>query len=159
MYSQEKIQQAIETILSELGKWQLSASTIQDYRLHYQELLSYISEANITEIKGETILNFLKIRFGIEVSDFYVKGLDHRSNRRLRPLALLNSYIETDSFNPACRQESPPFACPDGFLESYEGFLEYLMNKGLKPSTLRTHRKTVERLINISPMTGLGQRI
>ena len=152
MYSQEKIQQAIETILSELGKWQLSASTIQDYRFHYQELLSYISEANITEIKGETILNFLKIRFGIEVSDFYVKGLDHRSNRRLRPLALLNSYIETDSFNPACRQESPPFACPDGFLE-------YLMNKGLKPSTLRTNRKTVERLINISPMTGLGQRI
>lgn len=156
MCSQEKIQQAIETILSELGKRQLSASTIQDYRFHYQELLSYISEENITEIKGETFFNFLKIRFDIEVSDFYVKGLDHRSNRRLRPLALLNSYLETDSFNPACRQASPPFACPDGFLESYESFLEYLMNKGLKTSTLRTNRKTVERLIQFLSNEGVG---
>lgn len=56
MCSQEKIQQALETISSELGKRQLSASAIQDYR----------------------------------------------SNRRLRPLALWHSYMETNSFNPAC---------------------------------------------------------
>ena len=85
MYSQEKIQQAIETILSELGKWQLSASTIQDYRFHYQELLSYISEANITEIKGETILNFLKIRIrtltaGEKQMLAIAKAIYHHSN-------------------------------------------------------------------------------
>lgn len=137
----------IETILSELKNRQLSKCTIDDYRFHYQELTSYIAEKGIDEINEETLLIFLKNRFEIDIPDFYAKGSSSSVNRRLRPLALLNCFIKTGSFNPACRMEKLPFVCPDGFWESYNGFLDHLQRRGLKPPTIHSNRKLVERLI------------
>jgi len=147
MCSQEKIQIVIEMILSQLKNRELSEYTIEDYRFHYQELISYIFEKDIKEINEKSLLVFLKSRFEIDVPDFYAKRFSSSVNRRLRPLALLNSYIKTGSFNPTCRKEKPPFVCPDGFWESYNGFLDYLQRKDLKPPTIYTNRKLVERLI------------
>lgn len=147
MHSLEKIQQAIETILLELEKRQLSACTIEDYRFHYRELVSYIIQKSIVLINDTTLLDFLKVRFDVDVPDFYAKGLESSVNRRLRPLALLSCYTITSEFNSTCRMEKVPFVCSEGFLESYEGFLEYLRKKDLKIPTIRTNRKTTERLI------------
>lgn len=147
MYSKEMTQQAIITILRELEGRQLSAATVSDYRFHYQELSTYIVNSDIADINEQTFLDFLAIRFEINVPDFYTKNLSHSGNRRLRPIAMLNRYLALGQIDPTNRMGKAPFTCPEGFTESYEGFLLYLEQKELKPPTIRTNRRISQCLI------------
>lgn len=147
MYSKEMIQQAIITILRELEDRQLSVGTVSDYRFHYQELSAYIIRSDIADINEQTFLDFLAIRFEIKVPDFYAKGLTHSDNRRLRPIAILNRYMSSGQVDSTSRMGKSPFICPDGFTESYEGFLLYLQQKNLNPPTIRTNRMISQHLI------------
>lgn len=147
MYSKEMIQQAIITILRELEERQLSVDTIGDYRFHYQELSAYIVNSDKVDINEQTLLDFLAIRFEINVPDFYTKSLNHSDNRRLRPIAMLNRYLASGQIDSTSRTGKAPFICPEGFTESYEGFLLYLEQKKLKPPTIHTNRRISQCLI------------
>lgn len=147
MHSKDTIQQAIDTILKELENRQLSTSTISNYRFHYQELTAYIISSDIEDTNEQTLLDFLMTRFNIVVPDFHVKGLSCSDNRRLRPIAMLNRYLSSGEVDPTSRLGKTPFICPDGFAESYEGFLLYLEQKKLAPPTIRTNRAIAQQLI------------
>lgn len=147
MYSQEELQQATNEIILALENRQLGEVSISRYKQHYQELNAYCMHEGLMSIDGNTLLEFLRSKYDVHITNFHVKGLDSISGNHIRPLAILNWYLMTGEINPRARVHNPPFIRPEGFCDSYGAFMEYLQQKGLSSSTIRNYRGTVQQFI------------
>lgn len=154
MFSQEKIQQATQDIISAFRERQLAECYINQYRLHYSELNTYIQNEKLTDIDENTLLEFLQSKYGVSVKDLHVKGIGRVAGGHIRPLAILNWYLMTGEIESRARVCNPPFVCPEGFCDSYEPFMEYLKEKELSYSTIRNYREVAQYFIR--HMIGVG---
>lgn len=154
MYSPENVQQASEKIISVLGQRQLKEYSIRQYRLHYQELSTYIKNNGLTNIDEGTLLDFLQFQYDVCIPNLHARGFDRNAGDHIRPLAILNWYLVTGEIDSRARVRTPPFLCPEGFCDSYGAFLNYLQEKGLSYYTIHNYRETVQQMIR--HMTTIG---
>lgn len=154
MYSPEKVQQATNEIVFALKKRQLSESSINRYKRHYQELNTYIKNKELTDIDENTLLEFLRFQYDVHIPNLHAKGFDRIAGGHIRPLAILNWYLVTGEIDSRARMRTPPFMCPEGFSNSYGLFMDHLQQKGLAYSTIHNYRETAQQLIR--HMTAIG---
>ena len=155
MYSQEKVQQATDEIVSILKKRQLAENSIKQYEGHYQDLNAYIKNEGLVDIDENTMLEFLQFQYDVHVPNLYAKGFDRIAGGHLRPLAILNWYLVTGEIDSRARMRTPPFICPEGFCDSYGIFMDHLQRKGLAYSTIHNYRETTQQLIRHMEAIGI----
>lgn len=155
MYSQEKIQQATDAIIFALKKRQLTEYSINQYRVHYQELNAYIRKEKFISIDENILLEFLRCQYNVHITSLHARGLDGVASGHIRPLAILHWYLVTGEIDSRARVRNPPFICPEGFCDSYESFMEYLRQKKLSYSTIHNYRETTQHFIRHMVRAGI----
>lgn len=154
MYSPENVQQAAAKIISTLEERQLKEHSIRQYGQHYQELGTYIKRNGLISIDEGTLLDFLRVQYGIHIPNLHAKGFDRAAGEHIRPMAVLNWYLVTGEIETCVRVRTPPFVCPEGFCDSYDAFVDYLEKKGLSHHTIHNYRETAQHMIR--HMTSVG---
>ena len=147
MYSWEEVQQATNKIILGLEKRQLSEVSISRYKQHYQELNTFCKHEGLIKIDENTLLEFLRFRYDVHITNLHVKGLERVAGNHIRPFTVLNWYLMTGEIDTRVRVRNPLFMCPEGFFDSYGSFMEYLRQKELSSSTIRNYRETAQQFI------------
>ena len=155
MITRENIQQATEFILSTLVKQDFSSRTIHSYRSIYQKLNDYIQKKSFAEIDETVFVNFLQAECQICVPSVYTKGHSKPIGGVIKPITVLDYYLLTGKIDHRARMRTPPVECPDGFIESYTSFIEFLQFKELSSSSIRNNCVITEKMIQYLVQDGI----
>ena len=121
--------------------------TIERYRSQYQVFGSYIREKNLLLVDGQTLLDFLAVRYNLRIAGFHVKNLRQVENSHVSPLAILEWYLRTGVVDSKVRMRKPEPECPDAFVDSYERFLNSLQHQELSFCTFQHYDVITRKFI------------
>lgn len=147
MISPKELKHATDVIISTLKELQLSDNTVKKYALHYHELNAYVNDKALTEIDDTTLLDFLRAQFDIQISNLYTKRVGRNRGKHIKPFSILGWYLATGTVDLRARMRTPPYKCPAGFVNSYEGFICHMEAQELAPCTIKRNSIIVQQLI------------
>ena len=142
-----ELQPTMDYLLCVLEAHGLAAPSIKDYRSTFHAFARYVNELEIDMVSESTCLDFIESKNGKRPVDLYGDPADDSVSRRIKALHFLMKYQEEGIHCHTGHAKRPPFACPAGYREEYEGYMESLKAAGLSQSTILTRKDKAQAFI------------
>lgn len=133
----------------------LAERTIKNYRRAYHSFSTFLSENRIEYVTEEVCLDYLEPLIGKRLKVLHEKPGKVKRSWMIVPLYLLMNYEKEGTHCHTSHRYTSEFQCPDGFIEGYEGYLDYLNGGKLKPSTIHGRKRCVQRFISYISDVGI----
>jgi len=148
MNESRSIHEAIEYILASLKKQGQAPGTLKNYINSFNVFKNYLAENKISKVDEKVCLDYIYSKTGMKLESFNQKIPDPNVNRRMKPLHLLLSYLDTGKFIYRPRRIKEPFICPEGFCEEYEMFVKECRRRGYAKATINSNTDKVQYFLN-----------
>jgi integrase/recombinase XerD len=148
MNENKSISEAIEYIIVSLEKQGQAPKTLKNYISSFNVFKKYLAECKISKVDEKVCLAYIYLKTGMKLESFNQKTLDPNINRRMKPLHLLLSYLDTGKFIYRPRKIKEPFICPEGFRYEYEMFMDECSCRGYAKATINSNTDKLQYFLN-----------
>ncbi len=144
----------INHLIKALKEDGLTERTITNYRRTYHSFSDFLSENRIEYVTEEVCLDYLEPLIGKRMTGLHEKPGKVNRPWMIAPLYLLMNYEKEGTHCHTSHRYTSVFQCPDGFIEGYEGYLDYLNVSKFKPSTIYGRRRGAQNFIGYISAAG-----
>src|SRR5665648_221259 len=144
MNTHKIIHEAVEFILESLEAQGQAPGTLKNYKNSFSVFEKFLNEQGISKIDEDVCLEYIHFKTGRKLHSFNEKILDSSINRRMKPLHLLQMYMDTGEFLYHPRKIKEPFLSPEGFRNEYDLFVEECIRRDYANATLNSNVQKVQ---------------
>src|SRR5665648_336676 len=144
MNTNKIIHEAVEFILESLEAQGQAPGTLKNYKNSFSVFEKFLNEQGISKIDEDVCLEYIHFKTGRKLHSFNEKILDSSINRRMKPLHLLQMYMDTGEFLYHPRKIKEPFLSPEGFRNEYDLFVEECIRRDYANATLNSNVQKVQ---------------
>lgn len=137
----------MDHLLCILGAHGLTGSSIKDHGSTFSAFECYVREQGVGMVSEGICLDFIESKNGIRPADLYGDPSDSSVSRRIKAIHFLMRYQEEGLHCNTGHVKRPPFSCPEGYKDGYEGYMRSLHEAGLSGSTISICRDKAQALI------------
>lgn len=142
-----ELRTTMDYLLCVLEAHGLAEASIKDYRSTFGAFERYVKERKVAIVSENVCLDFIESKNGIRPADLYGDPSDDSVSRRVKALHFLMEYQEEGLHCHTGHVKRPPFSCPEGYREEYDGYMKTLYEAGLSESTILTRKDKAQALI------------
>lgn len=131
----QMLKDSMESVLRELEYQKYSEDTIGIHNRIYKGILKYMQANKISTFNEKVCTQYVFFRTGHTIDGFYGTG-NPKLNKALKPLQVLQDYIQTGALRFKMRPKNRPYRCPAQFKEEYQSFQEELTYRNYTITTI-----------------------
>lgn len=142
-----ELRPTMDYLLCVLEAHGLAEPSIKDYRSTFGAFERYVKERKVDMVSESICLDFIESKNGTRLANLYGDPSNASISRRMKALHFLMRYQEEGLHCHTGHAKRPPFSCPEGYRDEYEGYLKFLHEAGLSGSTILTRKDKAQALI------------
>ena len=142
-----ELRPTMDYLLCVLEAHGLAEPSIKDYRSTFGAFERYVKQRKVDMVSESICLDFIESKNGTRLANLYGDPSNASISRRMKALHFLMRYQEEGLHCHTGHAKRPPFSCPEGYRDEYEGYLKFLHEAGLSGSTILTRKDKAQALI------------
>jgi len=148
-----ELEKLMGTVLNELKRQRFSKATINNYSRIYSSILKYIKENKIPSFSEKVCVQYVYFRTGYVIEGLYGPG-NSKLNIAIRPLQVLNDYINTKTLGFSMRPRTGPYRSPVQFEKEYRAFAREIECRQYAAVTIEATKNSIKKFLTF--LEGVG---
>ena len=150
-----RLEKLMEKVLSELKRQRFSKVTINHYSRIYNGILKYLKENRISSFSEKICVQYVYSLTGYLIEGLYGPG-NSKLNIAVRPLQVLNDYINTKTLGFSMRPRTAPYRSPVQFEKEYRAFAREIECRQYAKTTIKSTINSIKKFLTFLEGAGVS---